>query len=531
MAIRLLAGLSVLAVVWHVLLQGASRFALLAVKHGNLPYDLDEGDILPDEPTALIVSDGLDPPRWTVAIPHNASFPLQRQDYQRICTQGESLRSSIIQDSRLAWIESRRYGRSYYSTDRTFLDVADAEAVGVLPAFESQATPDVCERSLTFSMDTDDAGFGKTLILLWMSYGLAKKEGRAFFIDDTRWPYGKYSSFFAPPPTQGCAPPLRHHILPCPRHARHLVVSAATIDWTYGSDFDAEFLLHRKSGSEKQQRIFELMRTGYEDLFRLVEEDASYARDQADSMKDEAASHHGSVVGMHIRRGDLHPYEYQFSRDYLPLERYAKGAHTLFRQLQDSSMGRHASDFSEVVEYVHSPLLFASDDPDVFESPDLIQSAAPFSLHKAQERIQLATKAALDKASPVESLREPGSAYVKHVDENSGWEGGFYTGLFYSLGRQKMSAGGETSERLHHASHHGSTDVDVIPEEILRMRELVGRAYLIDLAVLGQSEGIVCAVSSASCRILAVMLGWDAVRESRWLNVDDGRAWSWDGRR
>jgi hypothetical protein len=40
---------------------------------------------------------------------------------------------------------------------------------------------------LTYVMETDDAGFGNTLMRLWMSYGLAKAENRAFFIDDTRW--------------------------------------------------------------------------------------------------------------------------------------------------------------------------------------------------------------------------------------------------------------------------------------------------------------------------------------------------------
>ena len=63
------------------------------------------------------------------------------------------------------------------------------------------------------------------------------------------------------------------------------------------------------------------------------------------------------------------------------------------------------------------------------------------------------------------------------------------------------------------------------------MRELVGRAYLLDLAVLGESDGVVCGISSATCRLLGVMLGWDAVKEGKWVNVDDGRAWSWDGRR
>jgi hypothetical protein len=26
------------------------------------------------------------------------------------------------------------------------------------------------------------------------------------------------------------------------------------------------------------------------------------------------------------------------------------------------------------------------------------------------------------------------------------------------------------------------------------------------------------------------MMGWEAVKEGRWANVDDGRGWSWDGR-
>jgi len=44
-----------------------------------------------------------------------------------------------------------------------------------------------CEKTLTYVMETEDAGFGNSMMKLWMSFGLAMKEGRAFFIDDTRW--------------------------------------------------------------------------------------------------------------------------------------------------------------------------------------------------------------------------------------------------------------------------------------------------------------------------------------------------------
>jgi hypothetical protein len=410
---------------------------------------------------------------------------------------GQDLKSKLQEHSRLPWLRDRRRKSSYYAVDHTFLDPGEAES-----------PTDICERSLTFAMDTEDASFGKTLLMLWLSYGLAKKEGRAFFIDDTRWPYGKYSSYFAPP-IQNCSPPPAHLVLPCPHQARHLVVSAATARWTFGSALEKEFTQERRHGAERSKPIFDLIRTGYEELFRLVGEDASYARSRSSSMKEDAASHHGSVVGMQVRRGDLHPHEYQFSRDYLPLERYAKAARSLFRSLLPSGEDE-AGDFTAVVEYTHSPLLLASDDPDIFTSTELAQTAAPFTLTKSQERIVLATKAALDKASPVKPIREPGSAYVKHVDENSGWEGGFYSRLFYSAG-----------------SPRGSKTVS---EQAMRMRELVGRAYLMDLAILGESDGVVCGVSSAACRILGVMLGWDAVATGRWVNVDDGRPWSWDGR-
>jgi len=58
------------------------------------------------------------------------------------------------------------------------------------------------------------------------------------------------------------------------------------------------------------------------------------------------------------------------------------------------------------------------------------------------------------------------------------------------------------------------------------MRVLLGRAYLLDLAVLGQADRIVCGVSSNTCRILAVMMGWDkAIEKGMWRNIDGDFDW------
>ncbi|EME39699.1 hypothetical protein DOTSEDRAFT_75372 [Dothistroma septosporum NZE10] len=469
------------------------------------------GNDLPDEPTALMVTDSLGPSKWTVSIPHNRSFPLPSHQYKDICTQATGLQHTISTTIRPHG--SRHWWREQFRDfkDSTFLDVADAERAGMLPPFEDPA-PERCQRSLTFVLESDDASFGKSLLLLWLSYGLARHQGRAFFLDDTRWAWGPYTSYFTAPPTPNCSPPPAHQRVPCPRSATHLVVSSATAAWIFGSTFQQEFQAARKHGVDAQSRVYDLARNGFNALFKLAGEDSLFAASRIAKLKDDAATHGGSMIGMQIRRGDLHPFEYQYSRDYLPLERYAHGARELSRTLRGDNEA--SEDFSSIMEYAESPLILSSDDPDIMDSYELLQAAAPLIIQPAQERIQLATKKRLDKTSPVALLRN--GAYVKHVDENIGWEGGFYSALFSSLGGAKRAA---------------SIDVETIPEQALRLRQLVGRAYLLDLAVLSESDGVVCAISSASCRALGVMMGWDAVTDGRWMNVDDGRTWSWTGQR
>jgi hypothetical protein len=226
-----------------------------------------------------------------------------------------------------------------------------------------------------------------------------------------------------------------------------------------------------------------------------------------EKLREEASSHHGRLVGMHIRRGDLHPFEYQYSKDYLPLERYADAAEKLVH------LSLNPKEIPSDANASRLPLLLASDDPEIVNSAELRQATSPFQIQRAQEKILLATKAALDRAAPVQMSREAGSPYVKHLEENNGWEGGFYSGLFFTLGGATL---GDQAGRT---------------EQALQLRKLVGRAYLMDVAVLGRSEGVVCAVSSASCRALAVMMGWEAVKDGKWVNVDDHRLWSWNGQR
>lgn len=387
--------------------------------------------------------------------------------------------------------------------DPAFMDADEAMRSGLLPGTSVPTPAATCQKSLTFVMD-GDASFGRTLLLLWLSYGFAKRDGRAFFLDDSKWAYGRFDSYFSPLPRPGCVPPHQSQMVPCPLHARHVVVTPATARWTFDEDLDEIF--HRQLGTARKASIFDLLRLGYENTFRLIGEDAIYAKERVKRLRQEAVQHRHSLIGMQIRRGDLHPFELQFSQDYLPVEKFTDAAKAVLGTTYEPP----------------ATLILASDDPDIIDSSELTLAASPHRLYKSQERIQLATKLALDRSSPREPIRKPGSAYVKHVDENAGWDGGFYTSLFNSLGDRRPRVERLSLPHIPQAA---------VSKDTVHMRELIGRGYLLDLAVLSEMDEVVCAVSSAACRILGVMMGRDAILAGRWINVDDNRAWSYDGRK
>ncbi|KAF2749901.1 hypothetical protein M011DRAFT_475228 [Sporormia fimetaria CBS 119925] len=466
-------------------------------------YEMVGAGALPDVPTAVVVQDARGNARWTVSIPPKADFPLRPDQYQEICHQSMELSKQLQQEARMGPIMKRML--SYYAKDQSYLDVQEAVEQGLLPASQHEGRPHgfvddvdiaaaknapinglaVCDRSLTYVMETQDAGFGSTLLRMWMSYGLAMKEKRAFFVDDTRWPYGRFSTYFTPPPSPGCLPPPTSHMVPCPHSARHIVVSGATVRQTFGHAFTEEFEDARKMRVQRQHRIFGLLRTGYEALFKLRSDDASYVTNRAETLYAPVAQDGGINVGMHVRHGDKHPYEYQYQKDYIPLDRYIDTA-------REQSKKKAA-------------LIVASDDPSVYESPEFTTFNPP--ANRAQDRIVLATKRALEAA---QGKKNP------WIDEVTGWEGGFYRDIFFSLGQPVGNANDVDS----------LDNNEKLPESALRLRELVGRAYLMDLAVLAQADRVVCTVSSIGCRILAVMFGWDrAIIKGEWVNVDGQFEW------
>ncbi|KAF9629834.1 hypothetical protein BFW01_g15 [Lasiodiplodia theobromae] len=506
-------------------------------------YEMVGDSLLPDEPSVVAMTDQTGRTRWTVSIPADSEFPLAPAQYKDLCDQAKEVAASIHGKG--------AHHKGYYYIDPTYIDVHHATEQGLLPDPKGTAKMvsavglddglmgpgntyrgermDICETSLTFVMETSDAGLGKTLMAMWMAYGLARLEGRAFFVDDTRWPYGNYTSYFQPPPTPSCLPPMTSQVVPCPHHARHLMVSAATIRTTFGHAFVEEYEDPRKMQVQRQHKIFGMLRDGYEALFRLHDDDANYVLERTRSLYEPVIEKGGVNIGLHVRRGDRHPFEYQYSKDYIPLDRFTQGVQYLIAEHYGPSLPGNTTDGAKVerdahdapVKSLHTPAaaasqqehpdllsltssqaVLASDDPDVYMAPEMA------GVVRAQDRIVLASKKTLEASGARNKNR--------YIDEVSGWEGGFFRDVFWSLGRSNANNAGTASGNRN----------DEPNEAALKMRELVGRAYLLDLAVVAKADQIMCTLSATGCRLLAVMMGWEhAIGQGAWKNVDGEFHW------
>lgn len=506
-------------------------------------YEMVGQDDLPDFPTPIVVTDRRGRAKWTVSIPASYQHPLTPKEYSDVCAKCRevAMRVHVLHTHSPVEKAQITFNRGDTGNDRYFIDVKEAEKQGYLPGpggmvsgrggdlvgVDESTTGDkqACTSSLTYVLESDDAGLGKTLMSLWVAYGLARREGRAFFIQDARWAYGKYADIFDMPPVPACRPPPRHEMIPCPRNARHLIISSANARDILGAhipDGDtytegpAASLDHRSA----QRELFAMARTGYDALFRLVGADRDYVsnrlaelRARTTSAAEGAAAHGtGKIVGVHVRHGDRHPLEFQYADSYIPLAIYADAAHARLNTTLGG--GDHAL---PSMARTKSLVILASDDPLVYHA-DEFRGAA-----RAQEQIRLAGKEELPQNSKPDK-----SVMHKFVDETFGWEGGFFAAMFWNLGLSSSSAAAAAAANNNNNNAAGTGPL--AGEETIRLRSLVGRAYLMDLAVLSEATdggGVVCAVGAMGCRLLAVMMGAErAFSRGEWVNVDGEFGWT-----
>jgi hypothetical protein len=466
-------------------------------------YEIVGEDTLPDHPTPVVVADHKGSSKWTVSIPQRLDFPLKPSDYVDICAQARDVSQHVAdlkthRDTQNPPVHTAHH--SYYYNDPYFVDVAEAQENDLLPRpgyMSATAKARICARSLTYVLESSSGGLAPTLMGLWLAYSLAQHEERAFFVDDTRWEYGNLSTFFHPPPTPDCLPPPKEQRVPCPHQARHLVVSAATTQWTFGAAFLDEFEDGRKMGVRRLEKIFGMLRGGYEAFFegRLMDKgDVKFLNERVKELRKGAEA--GMEIGMHVRHGDRHPYEFQYSKSYVPISKYVEAAQKMLANAGLNGNG--------------SKIVVASDDPDVYGHEE-IKSAGVL---KTQSRISL----------------------------TPAWGGGYFKELFWALGKHDAERlpqatgspkpsrwdGGNKRASSAKAQDSGVEKQGQPTAEAMGLREAVARAYLLDLSILGQADRVVCAVSSHTCRVLAVIMGWErAVERAEWRNVDGD--WGWRG--
>ncbi|KAH8675655.1 hypothetical protein BX600DRAFT_432218 [Xylariales sp. PMI_506] len=480
---------------------------------------------LPDFPTPIAVTDNRGRSKWTVSIPPTYNFPLTAQEYSDICAKCQEVATHVREIRGTS--HSQQVQPNYYYQDPYFVDVHEAVDHGLLPGVNSKiwharaksehghlvgkaadwTGKDSCKTTMTFVLESQDAGLGPTLMMLWMAYGLAQKENRAFFIDDSRWAYGEYTDIFKAPPVPNCKPPPRHEMLPCPHHARHLVVSTATTRENFGSSFDAAYAQLGKEDIDRERPMYDLARVGYEALFHLNEDDQSYVNDRIRELRVKAKvsqEHHkdGTIIGVHVRHGDRHPFEFEYSGTYMPLTVYTE---TVAQIIDDHYNASTPEGGDDNIAKKHSLTVLASDDPDVFQASEFSGSIP------AQDRIRLASV-----SHPAEENQNPRVMH-KFVEKTFGWEGGFFASMFWNLGRP--------------SGVNPRTDLSSLPPpsaETTQLRSMIGRSYMMDLAVLGQgTDTVVCTISATGCRLIGVIMGWEkAMVQGNWVNIDGNYQWT-----
>ena len=241
----------------------------------------------------------------------------------------------------------------------------------------------------------------------------------------------------------------------------------------------------------RQKDIFSLMRQGYEALFHLTEEDERYIANRKAEITAEMGSKDGAIVGIHVRHGDCHPWEFEHSKSYIPLDRYMSAVKELFHSKLSSPSSKSTS--------ASPTILLGSDDVQMYTSEPFRSSTI-----RAQDRALFPSN--FFTTTTTTTTTTPPSSSSSSPDDEVKVAGGFFSAIFKTVAASKAD------------KPHG------------KIREALARSYLLDLKMLAQTsdDGVVCTVSSIGCRLLAVMMGWqDAIVDRKWRNVDGD--WDWSG--
>lgn len=226
--------------------------------------------------------------------------------------------------------------------------------------------------------------------------------------------------------------------------------------FVFGHAFVDQFEDPLKMEVLRQIKIFDLVRQGYEALFRL-----GLREDSLSAVEDRKHATPGPVVAVHIRRGDGRPLDWGFKKiGYVPLEKYSEAASNLF--VAANLVG-------------NGVIVCASDDPDICSAPEFTGF------------------------EPAQNLPQPPTHRLgARIDTPN--SPGFIAEDFWNMDMGR--------------------------------RAQMGISYVRDLKIMGElaaraGSSAVCDVASVTCRLVAVVMGWDrAILEKGWVNTDGEFDWN-----
>lgn len=206
----------------------------------------------------------------------------------------------------------------------------------------------------------------------------------------------------------------------------------------------------------RQVKIFDIVRQGYEALFRL-----GLTEDGLSAVEDRKHATPGPAVAVHIRRGDGRPLDWGFKQiGYVPLEKYAEAARNLL-EIEDIDK--------------NGTIVCASDDPAICSAPNF----AGFE--------------------PAQYVPQPPPHQPKpRIDTPNA--PGFIAENFWNMNMDQ--------------------------------RAQMGKSYVMDLKIMGElaaraGGSAICDISSVTCRLLAVIMGWQkGILDGGWVNIDGDFDWN-----
>lgn len=135
--------------------------------------DVTDADL---EAVAVLREDGTK--GWSFNLPKGLEGVLRQRQYGKMCASAQGVPGMLHDEGHGG--HAGHSHRDYYWADPEFVDPDGRTNVG-------EREEEVCASSLTYLLGEQDISIGGALMGMWLAYGLAVRERRAFFVESENW--------------------------------------------------------------------------------------------------------------------------------------------------------------------------------------------------------------------------------------------------------------------------------------------------------------------------------------------------------